>query len=284
MCYAPSLGDCLGPSLPYAFGSGIATEASPGLSGLPETAFAVLIGTAPERASSLDDTIRVVHVRANYNANNAAHGGKLPLKPTEYYSRELVADVIGMYRKLSGTGTVVHVTEKTVSTDAGRDVYEQVTTHLIPSYPAIRAATVQTILREFLYAVVDKRVPADLLLPAVARYPTPGSGELLSTEEQRRENNEKAAKLEESTFWGRLGSGFLGLFSAPGKLIDAATTTATIAGVGVVVVGLGLTALIGYGVYRKITQFDVNRGYRTQHETIRRIGPATAAAIVRKGR
>lgn len=284
MSYAPSLRGCLGPSAPHVLDLGTVAEAEPGLSGLAETAFAVIVGTAPDRAATLDDTIRLIHVRANYNANTGANGGKLPLRPTEYFSRKLVADVIGTYRKLSGTGVTVHITEKTVSTTAGRDAYEQVTTKLIPLYPGIQPDTVKTILREFLYAAVDKRVPAVLLLPAVGRYPTPGSAELLETDEQSRENSEKAAALEESTFWGRVGAGFLGLFSAPGKIISAAATTATIAGVGVVVVGLGLTALLGYGVYRKVREFNVNEGYRIQHGTIRRAGPDVAAAITRRGR
>lgn len=284
MSYAPSLHDCLALTPRSAPTYNLTDAAAPGLSGLAEMSFAMIVGTAPEYASVLDDAIRIVHVRANYNANTDANGGTLPLKPTEYYSRKLVADVIATYRKLSGTGVAAHITEVTVSAAAGRDTYDQVTTRLIPRYPGIRPETAKTILREFLYAVVGKRISAELLLPAVQRYPTPGAAELYETDEQSRENRETKAKLEESTFWGRLGSGFLSLFNAPGDFISAATTTAKVAGIGIVGVGLGLTALLGYGLYRKINQFDVNKGYRIQHGTIRRAGPDVAAAIMRKGR
>lgn len=57
------------------------------LDGLPESAFATLIGTAPDRAMTLDQAKQLVYVRSNWNKNLEANGGKLPYRPIKYYPR-----------------------------------------------------------------------------------------------------------------------------------------------------------------------------------------------------
>lgn len=256
---------------------------TPGLSGLAETAFSARIGTAPTYADSLDEAVQLVYVRANYNANKNANSGSLPLIPKEYYSKKLVSAIIEKYRNLSGTGVVPHLTDLTISTPTATDIYDQVTSHLRQSYPAITADVSRAILREFFYAVVDKIISAELLLPAVSRYPTAGAQAMLALEEQRRQNKEDAEANAKDTFFGRIGAGFINLFSAPGELASAATTTAKIVGIAVPVCVVTIIGGIVYVFVSKGRQLDVNSAFREQQKTIREVGPEVAAVAMQRG-
>lgn len=271
--YASYLGNCFSVSTP-----GETT-----LSGLPETTFALRFGSAPAYASTLDDAIQLVYVRSNYNRNTEANRGSLPSFPREYFSKTLVRDTMDQYRRFSGTGVVQHLTTETISAKAATDTYQQVTTALLPRYPAIGVETTRSILREWFYATIDGKARPSLLLPAAQRYPTPGALAMLALEDAQREVQEKKAELEKDTFLGRIGAGIANLFSAPGELASAATTTAKVAGVGAVVVGVGALGLIGWAVAGKIKQFDVNRAYGESQKTARKIGPDVARVAVTKG-
>lgn len=253
------------------------------LSGLPETSFATFIGTAPDYASSLDEAIKFVYVRANYNRNIEANGGKLPLKSTTFYSEKIVAAIIKKYRELCATGVVRHLTTETISTPFATDVYSQVTSALLVPYSSLKIETVRAVLREFFYAVVDQKIDPEILLPAIERYPTPGAQAMYAQREEQRKNQEEKDAADKQTFFGSLGAAVLNIFRAPGDLASAATTTATVAGIGLAVVGVTGIGLLVYGVYKKINQLDVNQTFAEQQKTIRKIGPDTVAAVVRGG-
>lgn len=255
-----------------------------GLSGIAESTFATIIGTAPDYAANLSDAIKLVYVRANYNANVRENGGALPWKPTTYFTEKLVGRVIETYRTLSGSGVVPHLTGETISTPSATDVYNQVTGKLLVNYPNLRVDTTRAILREFFYATVDQKVHPELLLPAVQRYPTPGAQAMMAQGEEQRKINEEKAKQEQQSFLGQFGAAFLNIFRAPGDLASAATTTAKVAGIGVTSVVVTGAGFLLYGIYRKVREFDVNRGFAEQQRTVREVGPAAAAAIVRRGR
>lgn len=255
-----------------------------GLSGIPESVFAAVVGTAPEKATTLDSAIQLVYVRANWNKNIEVNGGKLPNKPVRYYSKTLVADVMNAYRQKAGTGVIKHITGETVSTSKATDAYTQVQASILPKYPSATIEVIRTIMRTWYYATVDGVVKADLILPAVNRYPTEGANAMMALDERHREVDEQKRALEEQTFFGRIGAAVTNLVSAPGELASAATTTAKVAGVGVVVGGLGLVAIIVWSITGKIRQLDANEAMREQHRTIRELGPGVAAAVIRKGR
>lgn len=254
-----------------------------GLSGLPESTFALRIGTAPAYASTLTEAKKMVYVRANYNRNLAAHGGSLPNVPTKFYSDKLVGDVMDAYRTLAGTGTVKHITTETVATTAATDTYNQVTSRLLTTYPGITVDVARTIMREWLYATVDGKVKAELLLPAAQRYPTAGALAMLANDEARREINEEKESLSKETFFGKIGASIANLLAAPGELASAATTTAKVAGVGVVVLGVGVVGTIVWTVASKIRQLDVNNVVNQGHETIRQVGPEAANLALTRG-
>lgn len=253
------------------------------LSGLSETSFATFIGTAPDYAANLNDAVKLVFVRANYNTNVKQNGGKLPLKPTTYYSEALVGKIIGTYRELAGTGVVRHLTNETISTAYATDTFNQVMAKLLVPYSNLKVDVVRTVLREFFYAVVDQSIDPEILLPAIERYPTPGAAAMYKQREEQRKNQEAKIALEKQSFFGSIGAAVLNIFRAPGDLASAATTTATIAGAGLAVVVVGGVGLLLFGVYKKVNQFDTNVAFSEQQKTIRKIGPDTVAAIVRKG-
>lgn len=265
------LGNCLGPM------------ESSGLSGIPETVFAVRIGTAPEYAETLADAITHVYVRANYNRNISAGRGSLPAMPTVYYSRALVQAVMDRYRKLSGTGTVQHLTPETINTSVATDVYQQVSSSLMANYPALTLDTAKHILREWFQATMDGKIKPVLLLPAAQRYPTPGSEGMFTMDEERRKVSEEKAELQKETFLGRIGAAAANLLGAPGELASAATTTAKVAGVGVVVVGLGALGALSWAVIGKLRQLDVNRAYHDSQVTARKVGPGALRLAATKG-
>ncbi|MBU3742448.1 MAG: hypothetical protein FGM24_09225 [Candidatus Kapabacteria bacterium] len=278
--YGTSIQDCLSPRTEYSALGGV----TQGLSGIAESAFATLIGTAPDYAASLTDAVKLVYVRANYNANVQASGGTLPWNPTKYYSEKLVGGIIGTYRTLAGTGVVVHLTGETIASPAATDVYNQVTGKLLKNYPNLKVDTTRTILREFFYATVDQKIDPEILLPSVQRYPTAGAQAMMAQGEEQRKLNEAKAAQENQGFLGQFGAAFLNLFRAPGDLASAATTTAKVAGIGVTTVVVTGAGFMLYAIYRKVREFDVNRGFAEQQRTVREVGPAAAAAIVRRGR
>jgi len=271
--YASSLGNCLGPS----------PSGETNLSGLPETAFTLRFGSAPPYADTLEKAVQLVYVRSNYNRNTTNNRGSLPGFPTEYYSKGLVQDVMDQYRRFSGTGTAAHLTTVTISTPAAADTYGQVTTALMPRYPGASVEVTRAILRDWFYATIDGKSKPSLLLPAAQRYPTPGALAMLALEDEQRKVQEQKAELEKETFFGRIGAAVTNLFSAPGELASAATTTAKVAGIGVAVIGVGALGLIGWAVAGKIKQFDVNRAYGESQRTARTIGPDVARVAVTKG-
>lgn len=261
----------------------VATTMDGGLSGIPESTFAVRIGTAPSYASTLAEAKKLVYVRANYNRNVATNGGTLPTVPTKFYSEKLVGDIMDSYRTLAGTGTVKHITTETVATTAATDTYNQITSALLRSYPGITVDTPRAIMREWLYATVDGLVKAELLLPAAQRYPTAGAQMMLANDEARREINEEKEALAKESFFGRIGASVANLLSAPGELASAATTTAKVAGVGVVVLGVGIVGTVVWTITQKIRQLDVNNVVNQGHQTIRQVGPEAAQLVLTKG-
>lgn len=280
--YARSIGDCIGtgrivPSSPLLM------QPAGGLSGIPESTFAAMIGTSPDYASNLSSAVKLVYVRANYNANISANGGSLPWKPTTYYSEKLVSAVIDTYRKLSGTGVVRHLTPETISTADATDTYNQVVGKLLVPYSNLKTETVRQILREFFYATVDQKIDPEILLPAIERYPTAGASAMMSQQEQTRKNQEEKEALEKQGFFGQIGAAVMNIFRAPGDLASAATTTAKVAGIGAAVVILGGTSLLVIGIYKKITQFDVNANYKEVQKTVRKVGPDVAQIAMTKG-
>ena len=254
------------------------------LDGLPESAFATLIGTAPDRATTLDQAKQLVYVRANWNKNLEANGGKLPYRPIKYFSRDLVGTIMDTYRNRAGTGVIKHITGATVATAQATDAYTQIQSAILTRYPSANIDVVRTIMRTWYYATVDGVIASSLILPGVQRFPTEGAAQMLALDERHRALDEAKQELGKETFFGRIGSAVTSLFAAPGELASAATTTAKVAGVGVVVVGLGVVATVVWSVTGKIRQLDANEAMREQHKTIRQIGPDVASAVIRKGR
>lgn len=239
-------------------------NSQPTLSGLTETVFGY--GTPIARATTHDETVKNVYIRMNYN--EWVRQGKPSLK-REYFSSTLIGGVIWKYRTLALDRKVGYYSPSSTTTTE-IDMIRQGCCDVVPSRDVAKK-----IMDNLYYAAYGTGANVD---PNFVDPPLNNQPSERAVEQERRMDADAAQKeaTDDCGFFCKIGRGISGPFQALGNF----TTIMSYA------IPLTLVTVAGGVVYLMVSkgrQFDVNRAYAENHRTIRKIGPDTAAAIVRKG-
>lgn len=218
----------------------------------------------PSYANDWDGAVQVVYARSNY-AENKRLGNSYQ---REYFTKSDVGATMYAYKQLFNAKKVTGYNP--AASDAAQSV-RMIQLNLGDGSPSIDA--IKVIMREFYYAVEGspQQIHARQLYPATSVADlTPKQQETFQRSEQSSKKAVEQVKAEEAdspSFLGAVKGFFVSIFTAPGELLGAATSSAKIFAWGVPLVIVFGVGFLLYAIIKKFGELDGNKALTAYTDT-----------------